>query len=53
MEVTDILGTRTYELTDENKVLVIKNWLGLEGLELIKPLIHEEKENAKLQKASS
>ena len=32
MEVMNILEIKAYELTDEEKVPVIKNWLGREGL---------------------
>ena len=32
VEVTNILKTKACELTDEEKVPVIKNWLGREGL---------------------
>ena len=35
-EVIIILETRVYELTDEEKVPVIKNWLGQEGVQLMK-----------------
>ena len=34
MEVTNMLETKTSELIDEEKALVIKNWLGREGLQL-------------------
>ena len=32
MEITNILQMKTYEPTDEEKVSIIKNWLGSEGL---------------------
>ena len=50
MEVTYILETKPYELTDGEKVMVIKNWLGLEDLQLIKTFTYEENENAKLKR---
>ena len=36
MQVMNILKTKMYELTDEEKVLVIKNWLGSDGMAFIK-----------------
>ena len=36
IEVTNIFDTKAYELTDEKKVPVMKNWLGREGLQLKK-----------------
>ena len=50
MEVTNILETRAIELTDKEKVPVIKDWLGHNVL--IKTFTHEEKENAELQRVS-
>ena len=44
MEVIKILETKAYNLTDEEKALVVKNWLGREGLQLIKSSTNEEKE---------
>ena len=44
------LETKSYELTEEEKVLVIKNWLGSEGLPLIKTFTNEEKEKCKTSK---
>ena len=35
MEVTNIFEAKTYELTDEENVQVIKNCLDREGLQLI------------------
>ena len=32
MELINILETKAYEFTDEEKVSVIKNWLGWQGL---------------------
>ena len=45
MEVTNILETKAYELTNEEKVQVIQNWLDQEDLQLIKTFTHEEKES--------
>ena len=39
MEVTNILETKAYKFTHEEKITVIKNWLGQEDLKLID--IHE------------
>ena len=50
MAVTNILGTKTYDLTDDEKVQVIKNWLGREGLQLANILTNEEKEICKTAK---
>ena len=41
MEAKNILKTKMYELNDEEMVLVIKNWLGREGLQLIKTFTRE------------
>ena len=41
MEVTNILQMKMYELTEEEKVPIIKNWLGREGLQLIKTFTNE------------
>ena len=46
MKVTNISRMKAYELTDEVKVPVIKNRLGMEGLQLIKTYMNEENENA-------
>ena len=32
MEVANILQTKAYDLNDEDKVPITKNWLGREGL---------------------
>ena len=53
MEVMNIFETKAYELTDEEKIPVIKNWLGREGLELTKTLTNEEKEKCKTAKIYS
>ena len=34
-EVTYMLQTKTYEYNEEDKVPVIRNWLGREGLQLL------------------
>ena len=44
MQVTNIPETKAYELTEEEKVPVIKNWLGWKGLQLLQTSTHEEKE---------
>ena len=41
---------KAYEITNEEKVPVINNWLGCEGLQCIKPFTHEEKEKCKTAK---
>ena len=43
LEVMNILERNTYDLTDEEKVPVIKSWLGREGMWLIKTFTKEEK----------
>ena len=48
MEVTNIPQTKTYELTKEENVPIIRNWLGWEGLQLIKPFMNTEKEAHKM-----
>ena len=50
MEGTNILDTKVYELTDKEKVQMIKNWLGQGGLQLIKLFTKDKKKNAKWQK---
>ena len=44
MEVTNILKTKMYNLTDEEQVPIIKDWLGREGLQLIKTFMNPKKE---------
>ena len=39
-----ILETKAYKIIDEEKVPVIKDWLGWERLQLIKTFTNEEKE---------
>ena len=31
LEVVNVLETRAYEINDEERIPVIKNWVGLEG----------------------
>ena len=50
MEITNILETKTYLLTDEEKLLVIRNLLGREGLQLVKTFTNDEKEKYKTAK---
>ena len=50
MEVLNILETKAYKLAGEEKVQVIKNWLGRKGLQFIKTFTDEGNENARLQK---
>ena len=47
MKVTNILLTKTYEVTEEEKVPIIKNGLGREGLQLIQTFRNAEKEACK------
>ena len=46
----DILETRPYKGSDEERVPVIKNWLGKEGLLMIKAFIQNEKDKCKTAK---
>ena len=46
MEVTNILHTKTYELT-EKKVHRVKNWLGREGFQLIQTFTNSEEDICK------
>ena len=50
MEVTNILQTKMYEMTEEEKVLIIKDWLVREGLQLIHTFKNSEKETCKKQR---
>ena len=50
MKFTYILETKAYALTDEENVPVIKNWLGWEGLQLIKTFTYERKEKCRVHK---
>ena len=47
MEVMNIIETKAYELSDEEKVPVIKNWLDWEGLKLINTFTNEKCKMAK------
>ena len=44
----NILETKAYQLTDEEKVSVIKHWLGQEGLPFIMTFTNYEKEKCKM-----
>ena len=44
LEVTDILETKVYEINDDERIPVIKNWLGSEGLLIMKAFMQEEME---------
>ena len=44
MEISTILETKAYELSEEEKDPVIKNWFVQEGLQLIQMFTQEEKE---------
>ena len=44
MEVINTLQIKTYELTKEAKVFIIKNWIGREGFQLIPTFMNSEKE---------
>ena len=52
MEVMNILKKNAYQVTDKEKVPVIKKWLGLRGLQLIKAFTNEEQEECKTTKDS-
>ena len=43
MEVTNVLEIKAYELNEEEKDLVMKNWLSRKGLQLIKAFEMKEK----------
>ena len=47
MEVANILQAKAYDLNHEEKVPIIKNWLGREGLQFIHTLTNAEKETCK------
>ena len=47
LEVMNILETRAYDINDEERILVIKNWWGQEGLLLMETSMQEEKKNHK------
>ena len=44
MKVMNIFWTKTYKLTWKEKVPIIKNWLGREGLEIIETFTNSRKE---------
>ena len=50
MEVSNILECKAYALSEEEKVPVIKNWLGWEGLQLIQTFTQEEKDMHRMAK---
>ena len=43
MEVENVLQVRVYDLSDEEKVSIIRHWLGREGLKFIQTLPSTEK----------
>ena len=47
MEVANVLQEKAYDLNDKEKVPIIKNWLGREGLQFIQTLTNAEKEACK------
>ena len=50
MEVMNILEKKAYEITDEDKVPAIKNFLGQEGLQLITISTNKEKKECNTAK---
>ena len=50
LEAMNILETRAHKINDEDRISVIKNWLGLEGLLLMETFMQEEKEKCKTTK---
>ena len=52
MEDTNILETKVYKLTREEKVPGIKKWLGHEGLHLMQTFTHKEEEKSRNMKGS-
>ena len=44
LKVTPIIETRAHEINDEEKVPVVKTWLGSESVLLIETFSQEEKE---------
>ena len=50
LEVMNILETRAYEITGEERIPVIKNWLGLKGLYLKETFTQKEKVKCKTTK---
>ena len=47
MEVTNIEQAKIYQLTDKEKVPIIKKWLGREHLQLMETFTNAEKETSK------
>ena len=47
MEVANVHQAKVYDLYDEEKVPVIKNWLGREGLQFLQTLTNAKKETYK------
>ena len=47
MEVTNIHLINTCEVNEEEKVIIIKNWIRREGLQLIETYMNYEKEACK------
>ena len=47
MEVANVLQVKAYDLNDEDKVTIIKNWLGQEGLQFIQTLTITGKDTCK------
>ena len=43
MEVANVWQTQAYDLNDSEKVSILKNWLGKEGLQFIQTLANIEK----------
>ena len=50
LEVTNIIETRAYEINDEDRILLIKNWLDEEGLLLMKTFTQKERAKCKTTK---
>ena len=49
MEVVHILQMKMYHLNDAEKVPIIKNWIGREGLQSIQTPTNTEKDTCKMQ----
>ena len=47
-EVVNVLHAKVYDLNDE-KVHIIKNWLGWEGLQFTQTVTNAEKDTCKMQ----
>ena len=50
LKMTNILEIRAYEINDEDRIPVIKNWLGQEVLLLMETFMQEEKDKCKVMK---